>query len=409
MPVVEVERFRPDGVEVTEIPGAPFGCRVAGFDVKRLQDNPELIQWAHDMLHANKVIVFKGQKLLPLEFAAYSRNFAKRGDFDVKLYTGSSLAGPDKKGKNPLGNEIAAPWRGQGVPNMMILSNIETGSLGSGVLRWEGEDYNKYKLDFSFNKTTYDATSRRAGVMNGAAHWHTDMTFDHEPGTNTMMYCKQTPDQARGGRTSFCDTAAAYRDLPEEMRVAADAAICAHADTPGKGLIQVDGDLKLNQKEQTRSGMFNEPVSTTVRWNTKDGLPRKDQMNDAYTYHPLIRPHPVTGERAIYSPCGSNCGVVGWTSEESFDFLGKLTSHCLQPKYRFDCEYQKDDLVHWDVSTTMHRANALPSATCDEDTRLMLRISNQGVNPDIPNAYTKGIHFEVPKPDAAGSPPPARL
>ena len=43
----------------------------------------------------------------------------------------------------------------------------------------------------------------------------------------------------------------------------------------------------------------------------------------------------------------------------------------------------------------MHRANALPSATCDADTRIMLRISNQGVNPDIPNLYTEGVHFNA--------------
>ena len=45
------------------------------------------------------------------------------------------------------------------------------------------------------------------------------MTFDTEPASSTMLYCKKIPPggagaQARGGMTSFVDMQAAYRDLP---------------------------------------------------------------------------------------------------------------------------------------------------------------------------------------------------
>merc|ERR1719159_1583763 len=50
--------------------------------------------------------------------------------------------------------------------------------------------------------------------MNVAAHWHTDFSFNAEPATN-------------------------YQDLPEDIRNLADGLICAHADAPTKGLIQL--------------------------------------------------------------------------------------------------------------------------------------------------------------------------
>ena len=49
----------------------------------------------------------------------------------------------------------------------------------------------------------------------------------------------------------------------------------------------------------------------------------------------------------------------------------------------------------------MHRANALASATDEASARVMLRISNQGVNPQLPAThYVEGVHFNVPNPAA---------
>merc|ERR1711988_469139 len=101
-------------------------------------------------------------------------------------------------------------------------------------------------------------------------------------------------------------------------------------------------------------GRVNQPLSNRVRWNTTDGAPKTNALKEAVCYHQLVRPHPVTGKKAIYSPCGTNVGVVGWSSEESFDFLAKITQHCLQPKYRYDHRYESGDVVFWDVQVTMH-------------------------------------------------------
>lgn len=416
---VLVAKGQPEGVKIGSLAGAAtsFGCTVENFDLAKVDGNPELVGWVYEMLHANKLIVFKGQTMKPLEFAAFGGNFCKQdGKFNVKMYTGTGVAGnlPPAKGRNTAGSPTAAPWREPeygGLESLMIISNIDGSSLESGVLSWEdsggqprleGKGYDRYKLDFSrASGKGEERESRKAGSMNAAAHWHTDMTFDAEPGANTMLYCQQTPDPDQtlgGGITSFCDTESAFRTLDEPLRLQADGLICGHANVPGKGILQVDGDIKLNKKELTMDGRVNQPDSRQVRWNTPDGSPKENALAEAVCYHSLVRPHPVTGKKALYSPCGTNVGVVGWSSADSFEFLSKITQHCLKPEYRYDHAYEKGDLVFWDVQVTMHRANPLPSATCPEDLRLMLRFSNQGVNPAIANNYQEGVHHHVSPP-----------
>ena len=74
-----------------------------------------------------------------------------------------------------------------------------------------------------------------------------------------------------------------------------------------------------------------------------------------------MRIHPITGRRVLYSPCGTNLGVVGWSSARSFELLSRLMEHCLQPHYRHDHMYSVGDIVRPTLRcpalrTAVHRA-----------------------------------------------------
>lgn len=399
---------RPAGTQITGLAGqSRFGCRISGMDLAAVDGNPGLVKWVYDMVNANRVLVFAGQNLKPMEFSAFGKNFAKPEAF--RSYEGA-LKYAESFGE---GWETFAPWKGKGHPNLMIVGNIDSPSLTNGVLSWEGNEHEQFRLDFS--RASGKVNDERTAIgtkgfitLNGAAHWHTDMSFDSEPSSNTILYCKIPPlaDQSRGGRTSFIDLTGAYQALPVRLKTEVDGLICGHADLPGKGLLQVDGDLKRNKVEYTRASLFNEPGGKgggpddggdpAVRWNTKDGSPKADGMKEAVCFHPLVRPHPMTGVPTLYSPCGTNCGVVGWSSERSFALLSEITAFCLSsPAFRYDHPWTEGDVVFYDTAQTLHRGNPLPSATCPEDTRLLLRISNQGYNPTLPNVYQRGVHFDV--------------
>ena len=232
-----------------------------------------------------------------------------------------------------------------------------------------------------------------------------DMTFEDEPAAMTILYCQATPSaerQKRGGRTSFIDMQAVTTDLPQSLLRRIAGLVCGHADTPGKGLVQAAGDMKQNTAEYTRDGLAGEAPQTATVWNTRDGQPpgadERPPLSEAICWHRLLRPHPVSGKEILYSPCGTNLGVVGWSAQESFELLRELMSFVLQPQYRCDHTWTVGDIVIYDTNSTLHRANPSTSAQDAETVRLLLRASNQGVSNEVRHGYREGVHHHLQKP-----------
>ena len=63
-------------------------------------------------------------------------------------------------------------------------------------------------------------------TMTGATHWHTDQSFRSAVSNITMLYSVQTP--ATGGETKFCDMAAAYAALPQQVKEEIDGLVVGH-------------------------------------------------------------------------------------------------------------------------------------------------------------------------------------
>lgn len=83
-----------------------------------------------------------------------------------------------------------------------------------------------------------------------------------------------------------------------------------------------------------------------------DALP---PLSESICFHKLLRPHPVTGEKILYSPCGTNLGVVGWSPQESFELLSELMSYAMRPQFRCDHTWSVGDVVIYDTNATLHR------------------------------------------------------
>ena len=398
------------GFKVTNITNNPdFGIKIEHVSLGDVPHNKKLALFLSKMLFHFKVVVYPHQNdLLPMQYTEYAKQFAKKDKFSAVFYTKGENGPANTSKQGGVGSNSATPWRyKEGEAQLMVISNIDNKSLGNGLLQWRGLNYERFQLDFSkiSDRAIFGLdgeATHKANTMNGAAHYHTDMTFEKEPGSNTMLFCKSIPDdQTRGGQTTFIDMKRAYEELPGDLKAIADNAICGHAKRPTLGMIMVDGDVKLG-KDQTRNGQKGEAHGLGVYWNSIDGKPVENLINEAVTYHPLVRPHPVTGEKSLYSPCGTNVGVVGMSNIESFDFLSKIMKHCMQVKYRYDHQYTVGDIVHYDTNLSLHRANPLPSASQPKDTRILLRISNQGVNDNLfgeISTYSEGLHYNV-RPDA---------
>jgi taurine dioxygenase len=83
-----------------------------------------------------------------------------------------------------------------------------------------------------------------------------------------------------------------------------------------------------------------------------DDLVRKIRGNS----HPMVRTHPVTGEKALYLDSSYGIGIEGMTAEESAPIIRFLSDHITQPAFTCRLRWEADMLVIWDNRLCVHQA-----------------------------------------------------
>ena len=72
--------------------------------------------------------------------------------------------------------------------------------------------------------------------------------------------------------------------------------------------------------------------------------------------HPLVRPHPRTGARALYAVSGSSFAIEGMDDAASRALLDELKAHATQAKYCHTYDYEVGDVIVWDNAQLLHSA-----------------------------------------------------
>ncbi|MYE82195.1 MAG: TauD/TfdA family dioxygenase [Gammaproteobacteria bacterium] len=193
-------------------------------------------------------------------------------------------------------------------------------------------------------------------TRNSAAFWHTDQSYEADVATATMLYAQKVPDE--GGETRILDMKAAYDDLDEPTRERIDGLVAVHlyGSTSGR-----DGELPT-------------PKLTDAQAANVPPVP-----------HPLVRPHAVTGERALYAIGGTAFDIEGMSSDDADRLIRTLKAHCVQDKYIYAHKYEVGDIAIWDTQMTMHCATPIDAPNGPGTERLLWRISVRGV----PGVYAR--------------------
>ena len=193
-------------------------------------------------------------------------------------------------------------------------------------------------------------------TRNSAAFWHTDQSYEADVATATMLYARKVPDE--GGETRILDMKAAYDDLDEPTRERIDGLVAVHfyGSTSGR-----DGELPT-------------PKLTDAQAANVPPVP-----------HPLVRPHAVTGERALYAIGGTAFDIEGMPSDDADRLIRTLKAHCVQDKYIYAHKYEVGDVAIWDTQMTMHSATPIGAPNGPGTERLLWRISVRGV----PGVYAR--------------------
>ncbi|MGV9356451.1 TauD/TfdA dioxygenase family protein [Streptomyces misionensis] len=162
-----------------------------------------------------------------------------------------------------------------------------------------------------------------------ANHWHTDVTFVLNPPQASTLRSITVPPY--GGETLIANAAAAYRDLPEPLRRFADTLWAEHTNDYDYAVPDEEIDAELAE----RRARF-----TSIRYRTA---------------HPVVRVHPLTGERGLFIG-GFAQRIAGLSVGESRKVLDLLQSYVTRPENVLRHRWAEGELVLFDNRITQHYA-----------------------------------------------------
>lgn len=210
-------------------------------------------------------------------------------------------------------------------------------TLGTVVANEGQGGINKISLDEKVNQ--------RAKYLKGSMFWHFDGSLQPLPNLATLLRAVQLSDT--GGQTEFCNTYAAYEDLPD-------------ADKEAIAELRVVHSAERSQYYVTPEMSYDE----VAFWQKS---PSKAC--------PIVWTH-QSGRKSLLLGATSDY-VIGLPVEESRALLARLRDWATQPRYVYQHQWQPGDLLIWDNTGTMHRVLPYPA----NSGRLMHRTILAGEEP----------------------------
>ena len=180
------------------------------------------------------------------------------------------------------------------------------------------------------------AIQRRADETTSifAEVFHSDWSFMPIPPAGTALYGITIPPV--GGNTLFANQVLAYEQLPDALRDQAEVAVAIHSAALGYA-----PDGAYGEQDRALGRSMNIRPSERAR--------------DTYE-HPLVRVHPETGEKALFSSAAYIKGFVGMEKEDSDTLLTALYLHQTQDAFIYSHQWAADMLVMWDNRSLLHAA-----------------------------------------------------
>ncbi len=190
-----------------------------------------------------------------------------------------------------------------------------------------------------------EKVNARADYLKGSLFWHFDGSLQPYPNLAALLRAIKLSDV--GGQTEFCNTYAAYDDLPGQEKAAIENLRVVHSAERSQYYVRPEmsyEEIAFWQKSPAKT--------IPLVWTHRSG--RKSLL---------------LGATADY--------VVGKPVEESRALLARLRDWATQPQFVYRHEWQVGDLLIWSNTGTMHRA--LPYAF--DSGRLMHRTILAGEEP----------------------------
>jgi taurine dioxygenase len=186
-----------------------------------------------------------------------------------------------------------------------------------------------------------------ASAGDGELVFHSDSATRRYPIRAVTLFAEAVP--SRGGETLFADAVAAWRTLDPRLRERVGALEAVHAF-----------DYDSESKPTAAPG----------------------QLNGYSATHPVVMPHPLTGEPVLYVNRGQTWRLAGLDDAASDELLAALWDHVEAPERRYVHRWRVGDLVIWDNVALQHARTRFDPA----EARTLRRVVVSGA-PDGDRAF----------------------
>ncbi len=190
-----------------------------------------------------------------------------------------------------------------------------------GDVREEGE---KGIFKISLDKKT----NERGDYLKGSFLWHMDGTHDSVPVFASLLTGIKLSEV--GGQTEFANSYAAYDTLSDEMKARIDGLKVVHS---------VETSMSRAGIERTEANL--------AYWRS---IPDRT--------HSLVWTH-ASGRKSLVIGCHAS-HVVGMDRAESDALIEELLAWTTRPRFVYRHEWNVGDLVIWDNTGVLHRAEPYP-------------------------------------------------
>lgn len=253
---------------------------------------------------------------------------------DLTPYIGSEVRGVQlsqlsKEGKDQLALFVAqrkvVAFRDQDFAHLPIDKALEWGSYFGRhhIHQTSGAPKGFPEIHLVHRGADDRSSAEFLSTHTNSVTWHSDVAFEKQPPGTTFLYLLDGPTS--GGDTLFANTALAYRRLSPEFR------------------------KRLHELKAVHSGI--EQVNNSLK---RGGIARRVPITSE---HPIVRTHPVTGEKALYVNPQFTRYIVGFKKEESDYLLKFLFDHIAQSQdLQARVRWRPGTVVVWDNRVTSHSA-----------------------------------------------------
>ena len=208
------------------------------------------------------------------------------------------------------------------------------------------------------------------GLGNHELVWHTDQIYRQNPASGSIFYGVEMPHEV--GRTSFCNTAAAYDAMSEDLKAKVDTARAT---------------CKYGTPKPLSSFMRKQKNKTWHRYIESDKEAKDIDDRTPEATHDMVLENPSNGQRSLYFSPNHTVAIEGMDEEGGRALIDAVIDHTIQDKFIYTHDWRNGDVLFWDNARLLHHRDAF-----DNDLPRFAKRTTIFLNPE---------HFAVPEPKLA--------